>query len=102
MCSRGRRSACSASTTTGIACIPKCGRASDTGSHRRISMVLVRVDCVSKKYLLGDEEIWALRDVSLRVDAGVFMAIAGPSGSGKSTLLNLIGCIDVPTTGTVC
>jgi len=65
-------------------------------------MVLVRVDCVSKKYLLGDEEIWALRDVSLRVDAGVFMAIAGPSGSGKSTLLNLIGCIDVPTTGTVC
>ena len=64
-------------------------------------MALVRVDNVSKKYLLGAEEVWALRDVSLAIDAGVFMAIAGPSGSGKSTLLNLIGCIDTPTSGTV-
>lgn len=64
-------------------------------------MPLVRVDDVSKKYLLGDEEVWALRNVSLSIDAGVFMAIAGPSGSGKSTLLNLIGCIDSPTTGTI-
>lgn len=64
-------------------------------------MPLVRVDTVSKKYILGEEEVWALRDVSLAVDAGVFMAIAGPSGSGKTTLLNLIGCIDTPTSGTV-
>ena len=64
-------------------------------------MALVRVDNVSKKYLLGDEDVWALRGVSLAVDAGVFMAIAGPSGSGKTTLLNLIGCIDTPTTGTI-
>ena len=64
-------------------------------------MALVRVDNVSKKYLVGEEEVLALRDVSLAIDAGVFMAIAGPSGSGKSTLLNLIGCIDVPTSGTV-
>jgi putative ABC transport system ATP-binding protein len=64
-------------------------------------MPLVRVDQVSKTYRLGNEEVWALRDVSLVVDAGVFMAIAGPSGSGKSTLLNLIGCIDIPTSGVV-
>ncbi len=64
-------------------------------------MPLIRVEDVSKKYLLGTEEVWALRNVSLVVDAGVFMAIAGPSGSGKSTLLNLIGCIDMPTSGTV-
>lgn len=64
-------------------------------------MVLVHVDDVSKKYMLGEEEVWALRRVSLAIDAGVFMAIAGPSGSGKSTLLNLIGCIDTPTSGRI-
>jgi putative ABC transport system ATP-binding protein len=62
---------------------------------------IARVDNVWKKYALGDEEVWALRNVSLIVDPGVFMAIAGPSGSGKSTLLNLLGCIDVPTRGKV-
>jgi putative ABC transport system ATP-binding protein len=64
-------------------------------------MALVDIDGVSKKYRLGDEEVWALRDVNLAIDAGVFLAIAGPSGSGKSTLLNLIGCIDTPTAGTI-
>jgi putative ABC transport system ATP-binding protein len=64
-------------------------------------MPIVSVHAVSKKYVLGSEEVWALRDVSLAVDAGVFMAIAGPSGSGKSTLLNLIGCIDSPTGGSI-
>lgn len=62
-------------------------------------MALIRVENVSKKYFLGSEEVWALRNVSLVVEAGVFMAIAGPSGSGKTTLLNLIGCIDTPTSG---
>jgi putative ABC transport system ATP-binding protein len=62
---------------------------------------LVKVENVSKKYTLGGEEIWALRDVSLVVDSGVFMAIAGPSGSGKTTLLNLIGCIDSATGGRI-
>jgi putative ABC transport system ATP-binding protein len=64
-------------------------------------MTLIRVENVSKRYLLGHEEVWALRDVSLTIHAGVFMAIAGPSGSGKSTLLNLIGCIDSPTRGRI-
>jgi putative ABC transport system ATP-binding protein len=64
-------------------------------------MSLISVDRVSKRYRLGDQMVWALRNVSLTVEQGVFMAIAGPSGSGKSTLLNLIGCIDSPTKGRV-
>jgi putative ABC transport system ATP-binding protein len=64
-------------------------------------MSLVRVERVSKDYFLGEQKVEALRDVSLSIEEGVFLAIAGPSGSGKSTLLNLIGCIDTPTTGRV-
>ena len=64
-------------------------------------MSLVRVENVSKLYRLGGESIWALRNLSLRIEEGVFLAIAGPSGSGKSTLLNLIGCIDTPSEGKI-
>jgi putative ABC transport system ATP-binding protein len=62
---------------------------------------LVRVENVSKQYRLGDQVVWALRDLTLAIEEGVFLAIAGPSGSGKSTLLNLIGCIDTPSSGRV-
>jgi putative ABC transport system ATP-binding protein len=62
---------------------------------------LIQVDNVSKSYRLGDQLVPALRDVTLSVDEGVFMAIAGPSGSGKSTLLNLMGCIDTPSSGRI-
>jgi putative ABC transport system ATP-binding protein len=64
-------------------------------------MSLVRVENVSKEYLLGEQRVEALKDVTLSIEPGVFMSIAGPSGSGKSTLLNLIGCIDTPTTGRI-
>ena len=64
-------------------------------------MSLVRIENVSKDYLLGEQRVEALRDVTLNVEEGVFLAIAGPSGSGKSTLLNLIGCIDTPTRGRI-
>jgi putative ABC transport system ATP-binding protein len=64
-------------------------------------MSLVRVENVSKEYMLGGQRVDALRDVSLNIEEGVFLAIAGPSGSGKSTLLNLIGCIDTPTRGRI-
>ena len=64
-------------------------------------MSLVQVENVSKDYLLGEQRVDALKDVTLNIDEGVFMAIAGPSGSGKSTLLNLIGCIDTPTSGRI-
>jgi len=63
--------------------------------------MLVRVENVTKQYLLGDQPVTALNRVNLNIEEGVFMAIAGPSGSGKSTLLNLIGCIDAPTGGSV-
>jgi len=62
---------------------------------------LIRLENVSKQYRLGDQDVAALKDITLSVEAGVFLAIAGPSGSGKSTLLNLIGCIDTPSQGRV-
>src|SRR3989454_12315345 len=64
-------------------------------------MSLIRVERVSKEYRLGDQVVPALQDVSMTIEHGVFLAIAGPSGSGKSTLLNLIGCIDEPSSGKV-
>jgi putative ABC transport system ATP-binding protein len=64
-------------------------------------MSVVRVENVSKEYLLGEQTVKALDNVSLQIESGVFLAIAGPSGSGKSTLLNLIGCIDTPTSGRI-
>jgi putative ABC transport system ATP-binding protein len=64
-------------------------------------MSLLHIDHVSKEYQLGDQVVHALQDVSMTIEEGVFLAIAGPSGSGKSTLLNLIGCVDTPTSGRI-
>jgi putative ABC transport system ATP-binding protein len=64
-------------------------------------MEVVRIEDVSKSYDLGNQRVEALRSVDLTIDEGDFLAIAGPSGSGKSTLLNLIGCIDIPSSGNV-
>jgi putative ABC transport system ATP-binding protein len=62
-------------------------------------MSLVRVEGVTKEYLLGEQKVVALHNITLSIEEGVFLAIAGPSGSGKTTLLNIIGCIDTPTEG---
>lgn len=65
-------------------------------------MALVELRNISKIYHLGGEEIRALDDVSLDIDAGEFSSIIGPSGSGKSTLMHILGCLDSPTKGTIC
>ncbi|MCL4743910.1 MAG: ABC transporter ATP-binding protein [Burkholderiaceae bacterium] len=64
-------------------------------------MALISIEHVNKSYRLDGRAVDALRDVSLAIDEGVLLAIAGPSGSGKSTLLNLIGCIDSPDSGRI-
>jgi putative ABC transport system ATP-binding protein len=62
-------------------------------------MSLIRLDKISRRYQMGTETIHALREVSLGIEKGEYVAIMGPSGSGKSTLMNVVGCLDTPTSG---
>jgi len=62
--------------------------------------VLIQTRGLTKRYEVGGEEIYALRDVDLEIDRNDYLAITGPSGSGKTTLMNLLGCLDTPTRGT--
>jgi len=63
--------------------------------------LIIRAEGVGKTYRMGDSLIDAVRGVDLSVARGEFVALMGPSGCGKTTLLNLVGCIDVPTSGTL-
>ncbi|MCD4742672.1 MAG: ABC transporter ATP-binding protein [Desulfobacteraceae bacterium] len=64
-------------------------------------MALVQIENVSKIYQTGDVEVAALSDINLSIEKSSFVSFVGPSGSGKTTMLNMIGCLDMPTTGKI-
>lgn len=73
----------------------------DVEAEAKSAQRVVEVREISKRYALGEQTVTALKDISIVVYQGEFLALAGPSGSGKSTLLNMIGCIDSPTEGSI-
>lgn len=75
----------------------RCG---ECGGERGIMLLEMRSIC--KDYPQGKDVVHILKNISLEIDDGDYLAIMGPSGSGKTTLMNIIGCLDTPTSGHLC
>ena len=60
---------------------------------------MIKINSLSKEYVMGDNKLLALNKVNISINEGEFVSIMGSSGSGKSTLMNIIGCLDVPSSG---
>ncbi|MEQ9440780.1 MAG: ABC transporter ATP-binding protein [Cyclobacteriaceae bacterium] len=61
---------------------------------------IIETQHIAKTYRMGGENVHALKDISIQINRGEYVAFMGPSGSGKSTLMNIVGCLDTPTSGT--
>jgi putative ABC transport system ATP-binding protein len=61
---------------------------------------IIKLENIVRSYSMGDETIYALRDITLKIHQNEYVAFMGPSGSGKTTLMNILGCLDTPTSGT--
>ena len=66
---------------------------------RIVGEQVISIENLKKTYVMGSEQVHALKDVSLNIKKNEYVALMGPSGSGKSTLMNLLGCLDTPTSG---
>jgi len=76
----------------------QAGKINKATEQGKVAMAL-RLNHITKTYIMGTEEVRALQDVSLTIKENEYAAIMGPSGSGKSTMMNVLGCLDTPTSG---